>query len=121
MRALVVDDEPAVLNLMVRWLQDAGWTVDAVQTFRDARHALGRRPDLMVADIRLGDFNGLQLAMLAREVDPNVRVVMISGFDDPVIRRDAAILGAEFVVKPFSNGEFLAAVAHDTESLRTIA
>ena len=39
----------------------------------------------MVADVRLGDFNGIQLGILAKNAWPDVRIVIMSGWDDPVL------------------------------------
>ena len=52
--------------------------------------------------MRLGAFNGLQLAMLARDVRADVRVVVFSGFDDPVLKEEARRIGASYLVKPVS-------------------
>jgi DNA-binding NarL/FixJ family response regulator len=64
----------------------------------------------LVVDIRLGAFNGLQLALDARRRYPEARIVMISSWDDPVLRRDAEQFGATYVVKPFSAADLLAAI-----------
>ena len=56
-----------------------------------------------------GRFNGLHLGILARQARPDVRLVFISGWDDPVLRRDAAELGALYLQKPIRAAELLAA------------
>ena len=53
--------------------------------------------------MRLGEYNGIQLALLARELHPNIKVVVFSGFDDPVLREEAERVGAPFLVKPVSS------------------
>ena len=50
----------------------------------------------MVADVRLGDFNGIQLGILAKNAWPDVRIVIMSGWDDPVLRHEAEQLGASY-------------------------
>jgi len=62
--------------------------------------------------VRLGDFNGLQLAILARQRYPNARIVVMSAWDDPVLKRDAAQCGASYLVKPFNAPQLLTAIEH---------
>ena len=89
-RVLVVDDDPQVLSLIGRWLSAAGYDVVLADTFKGARMEIDvRAPDIAVIDVRLADFNGLQLGLLARETRPDVRLVFISGWDDTVLRREA--------------------------------
>ena len=61
----------------------------------------------MITDVRLGAFNGLQLAILARAVRPDTRVVVFSGFDDPVLKEEARRIGAAYLVKPVSGQDLL--------------
>ena len=57
--------------------------------------------------MRLGAFNGLQLAVMARDMYPNMRLIVFSGFDDPVLSADAEQIGATYLVKPVVSGELL--------------
>ena len=79
----------------------AGCEVVPCRTFEEARERLlAETFDAMVADVRLGAFNGLQLAVIARDRDPKMKIIVFSGFDDPVLRDEAHQLGADYVVKP---------------------
>lgn len=115
MHALVVDDDPFVVALVQRALEQAGWTVHVARSFEEGRNLLNLRPDLLIADVRLGGFNGLYLAILARELNSKARILVISGYDDPVIRRDATEFGATFLAKPFTPSQLLDAIGHGTE------
>jgi DNA-binding response OmpR family regulator len=109
--ALVVDDSQAVLDLVSRILAAAGFDVAAHSRFEEARAYLRTAaPDIIVTDVRLGSFNGLQLVLQARERRPDICALVISGFNDPVLREEAARYGAPFLLKPFSADELLAAV-----------
>ena len=71
------------------------------RVFDEAKqHIATVRPDIVITDVRLGAFNGLQLAILARDVRPDAQVIVISGFDDPVLKEDARRIGATYLVKP---------------------
>jgi len=103
-RSLVVavDDDASVLALLERMLTSWGFRVRPFSRFEDARASLIAEPPFaLVADVRLGEYNGLQLIHLAREVNPKAILVALSGFDDPVVRDDAERAGAvAYLVKP---------------------
>src|SRR4029079_18317575 len=87
-RAMVVDDDPQVLSLTARCLQDAGYETVLSSDFPEARLQMQVcEPSVVVADIRLGSFNGLQLGILARLIRSDVGLVIIFGLDDPGLRR----------------------------------
>jgi DNA-binding NtrC family response regulator len=110
-RVLVVDDDDAVLSLTGRWLTARGYDVVTANDFTEARAEIQLcRPQIVVIDVRLGQFNGIQLGMLAQEVRSEVQLVIISGWDDPVLRRDAEHLGAVYVQKPFRAVDLIAAI-----------
>ena len=61
---LIVDDELALLDAMERAFLSAGEGVVAKGTFEDARQVLrSQHFDVLITDVRLGAFNGLQLAV----------------------------------------------------------
>ena len=100
-RVLVIDDEPSLLEAMKIAFTRAGREVVTCRTFEEGRDQLLTEPfDVMVTDIRLGAFNGLQLAVIARDKHPDMRILVFSGFDDPVLREEADHLGARYVLKP---------------------
>ena len=89
------------------WLTDAGYSVVACHSFDEARHQLTMfPPDILVTDIRLGAFNGLQLAILVAE-RPNIMAVVMSAHDDPTLRKEAAQCGARYLLKPFTREHLL--------------
>ena len=57
-------------------------------------------PAGLLADVRLEEDNGLQPAIFFRTLSPSVTIAMVSGHDDPVIRKEAAAVGAAFLPKP---------------------
>jgi DNA-binding response OmpR family regulator len=107
-RVLVVDDEPALLDAVKYAFERAGLEVVACRSFEDARaRILDEEFDALVTDVRLGAFNGLQLAVIARNRLPNLAIVVFSGFDDPVLREEASGLGAAYLVKPVTGERLL--------------
>jgi DNA-binding NtrC family response regulator len=108
-RILIVDDDLPLLDALERALRQAGQrAVVALSTFADARRILhDNRFDVLITDVRLGAFNGLQLAVLARDQYPDIQLIVFSGFDDPVLRQEAEQLGAVYLVKPVTSGYLL--------------
>nr|MBA3884527.1 response regulator [Acidobacteriota bacterium] len=63
--------------------------------------------DALVTDVRLGEYNGLQLAVIARDLQPNIRIIVYSGYNDPVLREEAERIGAVYLVKPVPSRQLL--------------
>jgi two-component system response regulator YesN len=108
LRLLIVDDDVSLLDAMQRALRDSLRLVVACDTFEKARQMLKDQSfDALITDVRLGAFNGLQLAVMARDMYPDMRLIVFSGFDDPVLRADAEQIGATYLVKPVASVELL--------------
>lgn len=111
-RVLIVDDEEAVLETLARLVESGGYEVDTRTTFHDAKaYLLDHAPDILVTDIRLGAFNGLQLALLMRAEHPRCPIVVLSAYDDPLLREEAAHCQAAYLTKPVSKKELLVCLA----------
>jgi DNA-binding response OmpR family regulator len=108
-RVLVVDDDRAFLALMRDWLASAGHSVVALSDFYAAKNYLAcNRPEAIVADVRIGAHNGLQLLAFTKHDAPDVVAVCVTGFDDQVLRAEAARIGAHYVLKPLTSRDLLA-------------
>jgi DNA-binding NtrC family response regulator len=108
LRLLIVDDDVNLLDAMQRALRDSLRVVVACDSFEKARQMLKDQTfDALITDVRLGAFNGLQLAVMARDMHPDMRLIVFSGFDDPVLRADAEQIGAAYLVKPVASTDLL--------------
>ncbi|HEV2376769.1 MAG TPA: response regulator transcription factor [Streptosporangiaceae bacterium] len=109
-RVLVVDDEPSLADLLASVLKFEGWQTrtapDGASAVRIAREF---RPDAVVLDIMLPDFNGLEVLRRIRQDLPHVCVLFLTA-RDAVEDRVAGITagGDDYVTKPFSLEEVLA-------------
>jgi two-component system, response regulator YesN len=107
-RILLIEDEADLLAAMSRSFREAGLDVLACATFEEGREALRKRSfDALLTDVRLGAFNGLQLAVVARDLHPDIRIIIYSGFDDPVLRAEAERIDATYLVKPVPVGALI--------------
>jgi DNA-binding NtrC family response regulator len=110
-RILVVDDDRQVLRYLTELLQEAGFDTVSCERFLDAKGLLATsRPDLLLTDLRLGAYNGLQLAIFARDHHPGLPVIVLTGYEDPTLRDEATRAGAQFLVKPVPRTTLIDAV-----------
>ncbi len=132
-RVLVVDDEPNLAEVMSSVLRYEGWDVRSAGTGMSAVRA-GRefKPDAVVLDMMLPDFDGLEVMRRLRHDNPRVAVLFLTARDS-VEDRIAGITagGDDYVTKPFSLEEVLARLRgmlrragmshHTEEDLLTVA
>jgi two-component system OmpR family response regulator len=112
-RILVVDDEPAVAEVLLDFLAEAGYTVDVALTGRDALTLIERTPpDVVLLDIRMPDMDGVEVLRRIRAAHPALPVIMITASDDIGVARATLKMGAlDYVSKPFDYGYLAQAVA----------
>ena len=103
MRAIVVDDEPIMLNSFTRLssgIQDLQ-VVGQFQIPEDAlSYALENPVDLAFLDVKMPGMNGIELAGKLREHKPDILIVFISAYDE-YIRDSNRIGGDYYIVKPY--------------------
>ena len=103
---LVVDDEPDMLRLVEAILSEQGYQVllargadNAIRTFE----RMQRRPDLVLTDVVMPGMSGPMLVDQLLTIDPNVRVLFMSGYDDrQVVQRYVVEKGFALIAKPFT-------------------
>jgi CheY-like chemotaxis protein len=104
-RVLVVEDDAGVRRLLVRTLESGGYRVTAAA---DGMEALERiagaeaEVDLLVSDVVMPKLSGLELARRLRERNPQLRVLLISGFPDRVEDDASPSFADGFLQKPFA-------------------
>jgi two-component system, response regulator RegA len=114
-RILVVDDDLSYLTVTKDLLESGGHQVLLASTFEEGRRALRENtPDLLIADVRLGAFNGLQLIATGHARIPSI---VISGFDDSVLQAEAHAFGADYLVKPVTGASLLDLIEHKLAGL----
>jgi DNA-binding NtrC family response regulator len=105
---LVVDDDASMLRLITTWVAGAGHRVVSFSQFGEAKSYLATaKPDVIVADVRLGAFNGLQLVIQAKLERPEITAIVLTGFYDPVLSGEVSKLGASYLVKPIRSEQLL--------------
>ena len=114
-RVLVVDDEASIRDLLAKTLALAEYDVD---TAPDGPAALDRLRhvrsgyNLMIADLRMPGMDGLTLIREAKQLSPNLPIIIITGFSTESSAIEAVNLGvAGYLTKPFRVPQVLAAAA----------
>ena len=97
-RILIVEDHEATRLGLQLLLSNAGHVVGSASTFVEGRRLLDEHTlDVLITDLRLGEYNGLQLVAVAPPALPSI---IVTGFPDPVLEADALKLGAHYITKP---------------------
>jgi two-component system cell cycle sensor histidine kinase/response regulator CckA len=98
---LVVEDEPALLELIARSLRDAGHNVVTAANGNEAL-AVQDNDDLdieiMLTDVVMPELDGVRLAQLARSIRPELRVLFMTGYADRLPEGRAEQLAGEVVL-----------------------
>jgi DNA-binding NtrC family response regulator len=103
--ALVVDSDFGSVHSIASALRDAGMDVFEAMSFQEGKFLWSTQaPDVLVVDIRLGQFNGLQLLMRARSDRPDISAIITSSFADPVLEAETKRFGGIFMMKPVDIG-----------------
>jgi putative two-component system response regulator len=99
---LVVDDDEAVRRAFAAILGHAGYAVDAVASGEAALEALKREQfSLVLCDVRMPGIDGVEVVRLARGLDPEVGVIVMSAVDDAATAAAAMRAGAfDYLTKP---------------------
>ncbi|WP_082067871.1 response regulator transcription factor [Mycolicibacterium llatzerense] len=109
-RVLLVDDEPALTNLVKMALHYEGWVVEVAHNGRDAVTKFGEmEPDIVVLDIMLPDTDGLQLLQRVRSAEGYTPTLFLTARDSVMDRVTGLTAGADdYMTKPFSLEELVA-------------
>jgi DNA-binding NtrC family response regulator len=119
-RIFLVEDEPSLQLALGDTLVDEGFEVTVLPTVREAMATLEfALPDLVICDLRLPDGDGLDVLRRARELAPQLPVIILTGFASIHSAVEAMKLGAaEYVTKPFDQTLLLATVKRHLELVR---
>jgi two-component system OmpR family response regulator len=109
-RILAVDDESSLTELLSMAMRYEGWQVSTAASGNEAVKAAREvRPDAIVLDMMLPDFDGLEVMRRVRSEDPDVPVIFLTAKDAIADRINGLTAGGDdYVTKPFSLEEVIA-------------
>ena len=111
---LLVDDEPSVRSIVMKILRRAKYTVLEAESGAAAMKVAQSHPDkidMIITDLYMPGQQGPEVVKELTVVRPGIKVLFISGYaDHDVVARTGVPGGANFLQKPFSGQELIAAV-----------
>jgi PAS domain S-box-containing protein len=111
---LVVEDDPAIADILQQILELEGYGVEIVHDGATVLDCIDiMRPDLVLLDLLLPDINGVEVCqrIRARETDDYVPIIMLTALSNAEQRHAGFAAGADdYVTKPFDTSELLARV-----------
>jgi two-component system response regulator RegA len=119
---LIVDDDRPFLNRLARAMEGFGFRVTMAETVADAIAAIrSAAPNFVITDMRLTDGNGLDVISELKNVRPDARGIVLTGYGNIATAVTAVKLGAfDYLAKPAEADEIykaLMAVRHDKAEL----
>ena len=109
---VVVDGNGHDRTNTVSLLEAAGYRVRSARSFDEAKTLLAaERPDILITELRLGQYNGLHLVLRTRTDYPDMAALVTSRVSDPVLEAEAVRHQAQFILSPLTATQLLHAVA----------
>ena len=117
---LIVDDEPNIIEVLKMSIMDVGVDVLVAGCGRDALNILRKQEvDVVISDIRMPDFSGVELLCEARKIGFNAAFIMITAFATPETAIEALQHGAcDYITKPFRMDDMRGALMRALEKKR---
>jgi CheY-like chemotaxis protein len=117
---LVVDDETDLLEIARAYLTEMGYSALTASNAATALTTIAqyKEIDLMVTDIIMpGGMNGVEMAVMARELNPKLKVIYSSGFPaDALMEKNGTVIDGPLLRKPYHRAEFSSMVQRMMET-----
>jgi CheY-like chemotaxis protein len=118
-RVLVLEDDENALAGIVELLSENGYDVTPASAYEYAKRLLSESSyDLFVTDVRLRSYNGLHLVKKVRQDWPDTSIIIMTGYDEPLMQLEASRYSALFIKKPIKPAELLEAVRQSVLNVR---
>jgi len=111
-KILLAEDDTDMRRFLVKALQNAGFDVTSYDNGLSAYHRLREEPfELLLTDIVMPEMDGIELARRAAELDPDIKIMFITGFAAVALHpASEAPKNAKVLSKPFHLREIVAEV-----------
>ncbi len=103
-KLLIVDDETGIVEEVKSFFEEEGFEVFTADTVKGGIERLTQvKPDLIILDMKLPDASGIQVLKAAKEMSPQTKVIVNTGYVDQSVIDQAERLGRDaFLQKPFN-------------------
>jgi two-component system, NtrC family, response regulator HydG len=111
-KIFIIDDDPDICLILSRYFQKEGFDASSTSNGKDGIAYLKRfGADVVLCDFRLPDYNGIEILQKIKIIDPNIHVIIVTGYSDVRTAVEALKKGAfEYVTKPLYPDEILMTV-----------
>jgi DNA-binding NtrC family response regulator len=108
-KVLIADDEERFRNTMCKLLTLKGLTACAVGSGPEAIDEIKRNSyDVLILDVRMPEMNGVQVLAEVKKIDPELAVIIMTGYASVDTAKDIMSLGAyDYMLKPYSTDELM--------------
>src|SRR6266498_5784883 len=119
---LIFDDELSMRQFLTHLFQREGHTVRVAENGQRAMGLLREKAaDVIISDVKMPDMGGIDLLRAARELHPEIEVIMMTAFANEQTAHEAFLLGAfDFVHKPFDNDLLKEKVARALQKITNV-
>ena len=103
-KLLVVDDELEICDFLKNFFGKAGFEVFSATNGQEAISTIDEeRPQIALLDIKMPGISGIEVLRRAKEIDHNIKIIMVTGVEDEEMVNLAKEYGAsDYITKPFS-------------------
>ncbi|HEY4681614.1 MAG TPA: sigma-54 dependent transcriptional regulator [Candidatus Acidoferrales bacterium] len=117
---LVVDDELIVRDSLSKWFHEEGYATESAASGREALLKIQERScDVVLVDIKMPGMDGLELQRKIHEIDPNIVVIIMTGYASVETAVQALKAGAfDYIMKPFDPDDLATVVRNGLEQRR---
>ena len=121
LKILLIEDDVSFCKLLEKFLTKKNYKVTTSYTAAEARNSLKKETfDLILTDLRLPDFDGIELMMEIKTAFPDVPVVMMTGYSEVNTAVKAIKNGAaDYISKPFNPDEILLVISNALQTSTT--
>lgn len=111
-KILIVDDEPAVRQVLHLVCKRQGYYVDSVESGPEAVEMIQHTDyDLVITDMKMMPMSGAELAGIVRTTSPQTKIMALSGYSTRDMTCQAEKAGVDcYFVKPFNRDQFVQAI-----------
>ncbi|GGG17196.1 response regulator [Paenibacillus abyssi] len=122
-KAILVDDEPMTRNGLRRFvdwgrigIEIAGEAEDGIEAYEQF---ILLRPELVLCDVRMPRMDGIEFAQRIRQIDPDCKIIFLSGYNDVEYLKSAIKLKAvDYMLKPIQMAELAELLEETVKSIR---
>lgn len=108
-KILVIDDDVSFCSMIKTFLNKKGFETSGVFSFLEAEQLIKKQNfDLVLTDVRLPDSDGVKILQFVKDINPEIQVILMTGYADIKTAVNAMKLGAfDYVSKPINSDEIL--------------